>query len=656
MALIPENRYPGKTTPATGDYPYGSAKNVALPGDGTGTPWEKDIVNDLFGFQQAILTRGAVVPSGTPDTADASQYLQALLNVAGAILPLTESALTEDLSGVPRFTSSGFVTAGDGGGATWVATGVTTPGSAGTTDYPNGFIYDSEGTQFKIDVSHLHVRQFGAFGTGDETTELAAAFGFAFSEKKAIEVDGTTTYTVSNVLLDSNSNTSFVLFAAAGRAKFVYSGSAIESLINSQELLFSIVKNIEIDCANLIGVPLDLRNVSTPNNGGYVSLENVITRNISQTTQTKNPAGLQVLGGFANVDVINCGVYGVQRTNVALACTGISISDLTGIASVRGCHVENISTPDDKDADGLKIFGDNVPTATATLEALAEVHNNTFKNCEGRCIKLQISNSEVHGNKLIMDDGQTTIPSWHCIDVQSNNSNIHDNTFRFGSGITWGVSASIVVFQNIRNDGNAKTSYFTNNRISTQTAGLRYMVEGLAEFDESSFYIENNEVLGETIVRGFQIAANGGAAVVDKINAYYRNNTVIDYSGSDIFNPFNQENFGAKMYLEIIDNKVLTSGSSSRIHGALSGFELDQFKISNNTNNTNRIDWPFDMDDLPGGNNFFVGSQTVTNKGPGATTFFHVEADSNVQRNINTLGTVLNRRTSNDGITWQAWV
>jgi hypothetical protein len=81
MAINPETLYPGKINPSTPDYPYGSARNITAPGDGTGTPWEAAIVNDLLGFQQAILARAGIVPSGTPDKATASQYLQALEKV-----------------------------------------------------------------------------------------------------------------------------------------------------------------------------------------------------------------------------------------------------------------------------------------------------------------------------------------------------------------------------------------------------------------------------------------------------------------------------------------------------------------------------------------------------------------------------------------------
>lgn len=81
MAIIPESQYPGKITPASTDYPYGQARNITLPGDGTGTPWEAALVNDIFGFQQAMLSEAGVTPSGNPDKVGASQYLDALFSI-----------------------------------------------------------------------------------------------------------------------------------------------------------------------------------------------------------------------------------------------------------------------------------------------------------------------------------------------------------------------------------------------------------------------------------------------------------------------------------------------------------------------------------------------------------------------------------------------
>lgn len=78
MALDLLARYPGQlaTTDPTG-YPYGMAQNVTTEGDGTGTPFEADLLNDLLGLEQALLKAADITPSGTPDSATASQYLLA---------------------------------------------------------------------------------------------------------------------------------------------------------------------------------------------------------------------------------------------------------------------------------------------------------------------------------------------------------------------------------------------------------------------------------------------------------------------------------------------------------------------------------------------------------------------------------------------------
>lgn len=79
MAINPSTKYPGQidTSDSTG-YPYGKAQNITVSGDGTGTPWEKDLVNDVFGFQQALLKSVNATPTGTADKVGASQYLDAL--------------------------------------------------------------------------------------------------------------------------------------------------------------------------------------------------------------------------------------------------------------------------------------------------------------------------------------------------------------------------------------------------------------------------------------------------------------------------------------------------------------------------------------------------------------------------------------------------
>ena len=77
MALDYTARYPGQTDVDAG-YPQGKAKDINAPGDGTGTPWQRDLVNDFWGLIQSLLARFGKTPTGVPDEVGASQYLDAL--------------------------------------------------------------------------------------------------------------------------------------------------------------------------------------------------------------------------------------------------------------------------------------------------------------------------------------------------------------------------------------------------------------------------------------------------------------------------------------------------------------------------------------------------------------------------------------------------
>jgi len=85
MAIHPYNRYSSNVSAPSSDYPLGSARNVAVPGDGTGTPWAEDIVNDIWGWQQELLDKAGitVVGVGNPDTVGASDYFDAMRKTAG---------------------------------------------------------------------------------------------------------------------------------------------------------------------------------------------------------------------------------------------------------------------------------------------------------------------------------------------------------------------------------------------------------------------------------------------------------------------------------------------------------------------------------------------------------------------------------------------
>ena len=63
MALDLTVTYSGQIdATATSTYPYGKARNITTPGDGTGTPWDEDIINDWLGFFQRLLVEGTTPP------------------------------------------------------------------------------------------------------------------------------------------------------------------------------------------------------------------------------------------------------------------------------------------------------------------------------------------------------------------------------------------------------------------------------------------------------------------------------------------------------------------------------------------------------------------------------------------------------------------
>jgi hypothetical protein len=81
MALIPSARYPAQTDVAAA-YPQGKARNATTFQDGSGTPLERDWVNDLWGFLQSLLADARQAPNGLPDQVGASDYLSAVTSLA----------------------------------------------------------------------------------------------------------------------------------------------------------------------------------------------------------------------------------------------------------------------------------------------------------------------------------------------------------------------------------------------------------------------------------------------------------------------------------------------------------------------------------------------------------------------------------------------
>lgn len=87
MALDPSNNgtIGSRITAPSPTYPYGSSKDETGDGANDGTPYFKARADDIFGFQQAVLTEADIIPSGNADTALDSQYLQGLKQIISSL-------------------------------------------------------------------------------------------------------------------------------------------------------------------------------------------------------------------------------------------------------------------------------------------------------------------------------------------------------------------------------------------------------------------------------------------------------------------------------------------------------------------------------------------------------------------------------------------
>ncbi len=78
MAIVPSNLYAGRIIDGDAGYPYGKALDIQGGVVGTGTPVRATWLNDVFGFQQALLAEVGFFPSGIADAVGSSQYLNAI--------------------------------------------------------------------------------------------------------------------------------------------------------------------------------------------------------------------------------------------------------------------------------------------------------------------------------------------------------------------------------------------------------------------------------------------------------------------------------------------------------------------------------------------------------------------------------------------------
>lgn len=212
MLKIYERYAPDATAPTT-DYPLGSIKNDSVPGADDGTPLEKDWGNNVEGFHQALIADAGLTANGTPDTAVASQLLDAVKIVAANVVKAQMAAVFmpvgtyygNDLDPTNPATLFGF--------GTWVrvegralmgcdGTGAGTFGTAGAQGGTLTHVHTAAGTAITVDQmpSHSHsLTVTGQSGLGGNGNDYTSDGGNTFTLTTSSQGGGQThTHTIAN--------------------------------------------------------------------------------------------------------------------------------------------------------------------------------------------------------------------------------------------------------------------------------------------------------------------------------------------------------------------------------------------------------------------------------------------------------------------------
>jgi hypothetical protein len=65
----------------TGAFPDVVADNASGPGETDGTPYNKQFIDDMWGARQSLMDKAGLTPSGTQESVDVSQFLEALQEI-----------------------------------------------------------------------------------------------------------------------------------------------------------------------------------------------------------------------------------------------------------------------------------------------------------------------------------------------------------------------------------------------------------------------------------------------------------------------------------------------------------------------------------------------------------------------------------------------
>lgn len=394
--------------PADADYPQGSAKNIVTPGDNTGFPFEKEWVNDNFGFQQKLLLAAGITPSGSPDTVLASQYFEAMQKVQTFIDVTAFGAVGDGVTDDTAAIAAAVVYAQARNADVWFPTGATgtyvvsafVPLSSNAALYSQGATIQlktgSDSAIFAIlpGSSNIHIQGLTLDGNAVNNAGTATEVGL-------IQIASTSGSPITDVLIEnctvSDAYRSGIV-ALDGTERLVIrncliDGTTIESGINLSET-GSTVKDVKVE------------NCKVTNCGDYGiealgTLQDAMIADCLIETITTGAGFGAVDAGNVNVTVSRCIIRGVQGGDaVAIGATNAMVLDCTlEDYTAAAVWLENNTGSPAATLLGCRIAGNSINTASGARGILATnakgvvIANNTFNggNAFGPGYRIEIA-------------------------------------------------------------------------------------------------------------------------------------------------------------------------------------------------------------------------------------------------------------------------
>jgi len=471
-----------------------------------------------------------------------------------------------------------------------------------------------------------NIKDFGGVGDGVTDDTVALEAWFAYGQTAPLTGDkGTYLYTGNGLVTATDLTDDFVLTG---------NGMTINCNPSSEQFFAMLLKpadastigRIEVTGVTINGnaefaVGLRINDSSASNHTlEEITVHNVIVDNLDNANLASitTTAGIRVDAGANNISIKRCSTTNITRTQVNptnISSVGIGVFNATGIVTITQNTIEGISSPfspADDDADGIVVFGAQNGTPTALDSGKVTIDNNDFKDCKGRCIKSQHTNTTVNNNRSVTSNNEVLIINWRFADFQNGGGICTNNLVIFGTGITaqgaGSVSNAYARFSNVK-DVDRQTSMCSGNVLIAGTKWQQIIISKMTNGD-NSVNVHDNDFAQSNLM----VLHDGDTGDFNE-GFYVIHDNTIEIKTDSLFEAVLDQNW-ANLFVSITDNQNIdtSTGLNRQVFPLGASFSLQSnFVVGGNKTMIERVQWVFDFDRIHIGSDFVHGTQVNTN-------------------------------------------